>query len=189
MPDPSPVDPQVAAALVSAHLADFFQNSPRVSSATGWDYEITGDPLVALVHLPARPLEGGRADTYTLRLDASCYDTWPVSATFVERHDGHWRRARLGTPAFPLLLGSPGAPPGPGPGFQFALHDEYPFATHPDQLICFSYNLGYYLSGHTPAEGQAWRPGKDRLDATLNRIHAALQSAAYAGPSRTAGAA
>jgi hypothetical protein len=34
--------------------------------------------------------------TVTARLDGRCYDTWPVSATFVEAHGGGWRRARFG---------------------------------------------------------------------------------------------
>ena len=50
-------------------------------------------------------------------------------------------------------------------------------------LICFSYNLGFYTTNHTATAEQTWRPGWDRLDATLSRIHAALNSPAYAGPS------
>lgn len=190
MPDPTPVDPEVAAALLRSHLAEFFHNSPRVLRGGGWGYEVTDNPLMALVHMPARPLHGGQPDIYTLRLDATYYDTWPVSATFVELHGGQWRRARLGTTAFPLLRGSPGAPPGEGVGFQFALHDDYQWPDqHTEQLICFSYNLGYYTTSHVPNVDQTWRPGKDRLDATLSRIHMALNSPAYAWPSSTAGAA
>lgn len=183
MPDPTPVDPEVAAALLRSHLEDFFQNSPRVRGGVGWAYEITKNPLIAIVHLPARLLTGNEPDIYTLRLDGAYYDTWPVSATFVEFDDGEWRRARFGTPGFPLLRGSPGAPGGDGVGFQFALHDEYSWPDHTDQLICFSYNLGYYTSSHAPNDGQKWRPGKDRVDATLSRIHMALSSPAYLGPS------
>ncbi|MEU7786633.1 hypothetical protein [Amycolatopsis sp. NPDC049159] len=184
MPEPAPVDPEVAAALLRSHLEDFFENSPRVRGGAGWSYVITENPLIAIVGIPAR-----MPDSYTLRLDGRCYDTWPVSATFVEAHGGGWRRARFGSLAFPLLRGSPGAPPGDGVGFQFALHDEYPFpGESPDQLICFSYNLSYYTSNHTPAENQKWRPGEDRVDATLSRIHAALTSPAYLGPSGAAGA-
>jgi hypothetical protein len=190
VPDPTPVDPEVAAALLRSHLEDFFMNSPRVRDAVGWAYEITENPLMAIVHMPARALDGGEPDIYTLRLDGTYYDTWPVSATFVEAHEGGWRRARIGTPAFPLLSGSPGAPGGDGVGFQFALHDNYQFPGGVcDQLICFSYNLGYYTSNHTPSENQKWRPGKDRVDATLSRIHTALIGPAYLGPSTQANAA
>ncbi len=190
MPDPTPVDPEVAAALLRSHLGEFFQNSPRVRNIVGWAYEITDNPLIALVNIPARVLDGGQADIYTLRLDGTYYDTWPVSATFVELHDGQWRRARLGTLAFPVLRGSPGAPPGEGVGYQFALHDDYHWPDqHTDQLICFSYNLGYYTTAHVPGGDQTWRPGKDRLDATLSRIHMALDGPAYAGRSSMARAA
>ncbi len=188
MPDPAPVDPEVAAALLRSHLEDFFENSPRVAHAPGWRHEQTADPLIAIVHMPARALAGADPDLYALRLDGSHYDTWPVSATFVEADEGGWRRARLGSPAFPLLRGSPGAPPveeaHQAIGFQFALHDDYSWPDqHTDQLICFSYNLGFYTTNHTATAEQTWRPGWDRLDATLSRIHAALNSPAYAGPS------
>lgn len=190
VPNPSPVDPEVAAALLRSHLEGFFTHSPRVRLGVGWAFEITTDPLIAVVHMPARVLDGGVPDIYTLRLDGTCYDTWPVSATFVESHDGVWRRARIGTPAFPLLRGSPGAPGGDGVGFPFALHDDYEFPDKTrDQLICFSYDLGYYTSNHTPNEDQKWRPGIDRVDATLSRIHTALTSPAYLGPSTQVAAA
>lgn len=188
MPDPATVDAEVAAALLRAYLEDFFANSPRVASGAGWGYEILADPLLAIVHLPARAVDGAAPNIYTLHLDGSYYDTWPISATFVQADEGGWRRTRLGSPAFPLLRGSPGAPPAEGAhhavGFQFALHDEYTWPDqHTDQLICFSYNLGFYTTNHTATEDQTWRPGRDRLDATLSRIHTALNGPAYAGPS------
>lgn len=187
MPDPAPVDPEVAATLLQSHLEDFFEHSPRVAGGIGWQYDIGTDPLVAIVSMPARALDGTSPEIYTLRLDGSYYDTWPVSATFVEADEGGWRRARLGSSSFPLLRGSPGAPPagpGDGVGFQFALHDEYPWPDqHVDQLICFSYNLGFYTTNHNATQDQTWRPGKDRLDATLSRIHTALSGPSYAGPS------
>ncbi len=189
MSDPNAVDPEVAAALLRSHLEDFFTNSARVAGGLGWRYEITSAPLIAIVHMPAA-VGAGAPDIYALQLDATYYDTWPVSATFVEADENGWRRARIGTPAFPFLRGSPGAPPGIGVGFPFALHDDYTWPDqHTDQLICFSYNLGYYTSNHIPTDAQKWRPGTDRVDATLSRIHSALNCPAYAGPSSRAEAA
>ena len=189
MPDPTPVDPEVATALLRSHLEGFFKHSPRLRGGVGWAYEITENPLIAIVHMPARSLDGEEPDIYTLRLDGTYYDTWPVSVMFVEPHEREWRRARFGTPGFPILRGSPGAPSGDGVGFQFALHDEYSWPNgHTDQLICFSYNLGYYTSNHSPNDDQKWRPNKDRVDATLSRIHAALNGPAYLGPSTQANA-
>lgn len=174
--------------LLRSHLGDFFGNSPRVRGLAGWAFEITENPLIAIVQMPTRAREAGEPDVDALRLDATFYDTWPVAATFVEACDGDWRRARIGSRAFPFLHGSPGAPAGEGPGFPFALHDDYEFPGGPrDQLICFSFNFGYYTSNHSPEEGQRWRSGVDRLDATLSRIHAALTGPAYAGPSSGTG--
>lgn len=184
VPDPTPVDPDIAAMLLRSHLEDFFENSPRVRRTAGWAFEITTNPLNAIVTMPAPAVDSRPPGHYTVHLDGTYYDTWPVSAVFVEAHAGGWRRARFGSPAFPLLRGSPGAPGGEGVGFPFALHDEYTWPDqHTDQLICFSYNFGYYTSNHAPNESEKWRPGKDRLDATLSRIHTALTSSAYLGRS------
>jgi len=170
--------------LLRSHLEDFFENSPRVHRTDGWAFEILTNPLNAIVKIPAPAVEGDLSDSYTVHLDGTYYDTWPVSAVFVEAHADGWRRARLGSSAFPLLRGSPGAPGGEDVGFPFALHDEYTWPDqHTDQLICFSYNLDYYTSNHTPNESERWRPGKDRVDATLSRIHTALSSPAYLGRS------
>jgi hypothetical protein len=184
VPDPMPVDPEVAGLLLRVHLEEFFSNSPRVRGANGWAFEILTDPLQAIVAMPTVERDDGVPDIYNVHLDATYYDTWPVSASFVEANGGGWRRARLGSAKFPLLRGSPGAPGGEGVGFPFALHDDYTWPDqHTDQLICFSFNFGYYTSGHTPSESEKWRPAEDRLDATLSRIHAALTGPAYLGPS------
>jgi hypothetical protein len=71
--------PEVAAALLRSHLEDFFANSPRVRNTEGWDHEITDNPVVAIVKMPARTLNDGNPDIYTLRLDGTFYDTWPVA--------------------------------------------------------------------------------------------------------------
>ena len=190
MSDPTPVDPEIAAALLRSHLEDFVRYSPRVARGAGWEFEISPNPLQATVRVPAAGGSSGEPGHYTLQLDARCYDTWPVAVTFVERRAGGYHRARLGSSAFPLFRGSPGAPGGEGVGFEFALHDEYTWADqHTGQLICFSYNLDYYTSNHAPSDNQRWRPGQDRLDAALSRIHAALTSTAYLGPSDRAAAA
>ncbi len=190
--DPTPVDPEVASALLRTHLGDFFAGSHHVAGTPGWEFALTDDQVVAIVTIPARHLEEHQHATYTVRLDATYYDTWPVAATFVRETEDGWVRARLGTTEFPFICGSPGAPslPDVSPPFEFALHDDYAFPgdVH-DQLICFSYSFGYYLSGHNPAENQKWRPGSDRLDATLNRLFTVLNSPAYVGPSKEAGAA
>lgn len=185
MPDPTPVDPEVASVLLRTHLGDFFANSPHVARHDGWGYELCDDPLTAIVRIPARRIHASSIDSYTVLLDATYYDTWPVAASFVGKTGDSYTRARLNTPEFPLISGSPGAPSGTPSPIEFALHDEYPFASGVnDQLICFSYNFGYYVSGHNPTDSQRWRPSQDRLDATLNRLFTVLNSPAYLGPSR-----
>jgi hypothetical protein len=185
--EPSPVDPEIAAALLFQHLNDFFDNSPNVSKdPTAWSRQETGQPLRAVVGIPARQVEGAPSRSkYHVLVDASYYDSWPVRITFVElSDDGEWRRARLGTAGYPRIVGSPGVVGGlHGVPFQFALHDSYPFPSGiEDQLVCFSYSFDYYVSGHGPTEDQKWRPGRDRLDATLNRLYTVLNSGAYLGP-------
>jgi hypothetical protein len=41
----------------------------------------------------------------------------------------------------------------------------------------------YYITGHTPTDGQRWQKGRHTLAATLNRISTALISPNYRGPS------
>lgn len=188
MTTPQPVDPLVAAATAAAHLDDFFLNSPHVDAQ--WTRYQTGDPLQHVIGIPA----GGGSKTeiaaHFVRLGFTHYDTWPPLVTFVAQdHHGLWGRARLGTAEYPLFFNSPGAPSDPNrpAPFAFALHDEYVF---PDgrraQLACFSYSLDYYTSNHAPTAEQRWRPGRDRLDATLNRLYRVLNSPAYAGTTKAA---
>ncbi|EGD44023.1 glycoprotein X [Nocardioidaceae bacterium Broad-1] len=184
---PQPVDAEVAAALAAAHLDDFFVHSPYIGD--DWIRHSSGDPLKHVIGIPVRQ-DGGVIATYFVELGFSHYDTWPPLVTFVEKDEnGQWVRARIGSAAYPFIFNSPGAPTDqnrPTP-FQFALHDTYSF---PDgrvtQLVCFSYSLDYYISPHAPSPDQKWTPGRDRLDATLNRLYKVLNSTAYAGPSRTA---
>jgi hypothetical protein len=185
--EPSAVDPEIAAALLIRHLDDFFDNSPNVSKdPAAWSRQETENPLWSVVGIPARQLDGAPSRSkHHVLVDASYYDSWPLKITFVEPvSDGRWRRARLGTASYPLIAGSPGVTGGQqGVPFQFALHDSYPFANGSEnQLVCFSYSFDYYVSGHGPTEDQKWRPGRDRLDATLNRLYTVLNSTAYLGP-------
>jgi len=182
---PQPVDAVVAAALAADHLDDFFSYSPYVCD--DWSRHDTGDPLRHVVGIPVRGGSGAANTTYFAELGFSHYDTWPPRVTFVEMDEnGSWVRARVGSAAYPFFFNSPGAPTDPSrpTPFQFALHDSYSF---PDgrvtQLVCFSYSLDYYTSNHSPTAEQTWTAGRDRLDATLNRLHKVLNSTAYAGPS------
>jgi hypothetical protein len=185
---PQPVDAMVAAATAAAHLDDFFNYSPHIGD--DWTRHDTGDPLRHVVGVPVRGDSGVASTTYLVELGFSHYDTWPPRVTFVEPDEnGQWARAGLGSSAYPLFFNSPGAPVDPNcvTPFQFALHDAYSF---PDgrvtQLVCFSYSLDYYTSNHAPTPEQRWTSGRDRLDATLNRLFKVLNSTAYAGPSKTA---
>lgn len=188
MTTPQPVDPVVAGALAAAHLGDFFKFSPYIGD--DWSRTETGDSLKQVVGIPVRGNLGAANATYFVELGFSHYDTWPPLVTFVEPDEnGQWVRARLGSAAYPFFFNSPGAPCDPNrqTPFQFALHDTYSF---PDgrvtQLVCFSYSLDYYTSNHAPTPEQKWTAGRDRLDATLNRLYKVLNSTAYAGPSKAA---
>lgn len=181
---PYPVDPEIAAALLAEHLQDFFTHSPHVAECPqAWSRHGTDDPHKVVVGIPARSLDGVTRPRHHVLVDATCYDSWPPRVTFVEEvAEGVWRRARLGSSAYPLIAGSPGAPSGPQAPLQFALHDTYGYPDgRQDQLVCFSYSLDYYLSGHAPTDEQRWRPGRDRVDAALNRLYRVLNSASYLG--------
>jgi hypothetical protein len=184
---PELVDPEIAARLLNEHLDEFFATSPRVTETDWCQHDDAGATLSRIVGIPAvRP--DGTKDRYHLCVDASYYDTWPVRVTFVGRCGGcdgdpaagqvggPWMRARLGQLSYPRFEG---ATP-----FEFALHDSYSYpAGREGQLICFSYSFDYYLSGHNPNDGQKWRPGKDKVVATLSRLFVVLNSTAYLGAS------
>jgi hypothetical protein len=191
---PEPVDPEVAAAVLRADLDLFFSHSRLVSGQQdSWCSHNTDDDRVVVVGMPARPMTDtdtdlGRRRRFHVLLDACCYSTWPVRCIFVASADAdRWSRARINTPDYPFIAGSPGAPPGPATPFEFALHDDYPFPDgRHDQLVCFSYSLDYYKSGHNPAPGQQWCAGEHTVSATLSRLYAILNSPAYLGPSAPA---
>lgn len=186
---PAAVDPEVAAATAAAHLDDFFKYSPYVGD--DWSRHGTDNPLIHVVGIPVRGDSGVATGKYFVELGFSHYDTWPPRLTFVERDpDGRWVRSRIGAASYPFFYNSPGAPVDPTKQapFAFALHDAYTFTDDQsvDQLVCFSYSFGYYTSNHTPTEDQKWVAGRDRLDASLNRLFKVLNSSAYAGPSKAA---
>src|SRR5207253_2794332 len=82
---PSPMDPEIAAALLSQHLDDFFMHSPKVANCPDdWCRHESGDPIEAIVGIPAKVLapEEPRS-TYHVLLDATYYDSWPLKMTFV----------------------------------------------------------------------------------------------------------
>jgi hypothetical protein len=118
-----------------------------------------------------------------VRLGGEFYDLWPPSALFVcpPRGATHERTERLGwVTAPPASCWLPTVTPVPS----FAIHSPYTF---PDgrqgQLVCCSMTLEYYQSNHSPTAQQSWKQGRHTLAATLHRIHDALNSDSYQGPS------
>ena len=51
------------------------------------------------------------------------------------------------------------------------------------QLVCFSHSFDYYISNHTPADGEGWDQRRHTLTATLTRLAAALRAPNYQEPS------
>ena len=184
-PPPVPADDEVAAAVFDSHLARACASAQ--ARAHGWTFTRL-DRLHVVVRVEAtRP--SGEKDHYFVKLGAEYYDLHPPTTSFVcpptadptataPLHS--WRPARRGGRWFPLVDGLP----------WFAVHDAYQYTvpdnpeyTSPRQLVCCSMTFEYYISGHDPTDGQRWRQGRHTLSATLNRIHDALNSDNYQGPS------
>lgn len=182
---PEPADEEVAAAVFASHVA-------RVSASTqararGWRFTWL-DPLHVVVSVHATRATGEQ-DIYYVKLGAEFYDLYPPTTSFVcpppqraatavDQHQ--WPAARQGSRWFPLVDSLP----------WFAIHDAYPFQVPSNsdnastrQLVCCSMTLEYYLSNHQPTPGQRWQQGRHTLGATLNRIHDALNTVNYKGPS------
>lgn len=172
---PVPSDPEIAAATFTAHLNQAIASEP----GQRWGWAVTRvDPLEAIVHMHAIR-EDGTVDDYHLRVRAHYYDEWPPQAIFVappKTADGPWREPELTSQWLPHVENV-------WTDSRFAYHTRYPYTDRPHaQLICCSKSFDYYISNHTPTEGQRWRQGKQTVVALLTRVQEALQPPAYKGP-------
>jgi hypothetical protein len=128
--------------------------------------------LTEIVELPARGA-GGTVEPYYLRLDARHYGPHPPALKFVDPET--LEVARSGSRWFPLLEG---VPP------WFGLHDVYEYEDgSKQQLICFSFNLDFYISNHGPQPDEVWVQGRHTVAASLSRVHEVLGAEYYRGPS------
>jgi hypothetical protein len=173
MTEPSPTDPEIAAATFATHLDDFFVHG-RGRSA-GWD-RIRVDDLHVVVQIPGMRADG-TVDPYFVMLGAEYYPVWPVSAAFVRRlDDGAWEKVTEGSGWWPRQQNQP--------GFSFGLHAAYTYrdgAIGP--LICFSFTLEYYLTDHSPTEDERWDQRRHTVTATLSRLGDILRAPNYQEPS------
>lgn len=167
--DLTEVDPEVAAIAFAADLVRAW--STGRPQKLGWT-RTKMDDLTEIVQIPGRSPIGNR-DPYHLRLSATHYGPHPVKVNFVEPLT--WAIARDGSRWFPRLECLP---------TWFGLHDAYGY---PDgtarQLVCFSFNLDYYTSNHSPKQTEVWQQGRHTVAATLYRLHEILGPAHYRGPS------
>ena len=173
MSSPEPVDPEIAAATFREHLDQFFAVGRGTQEY--WS-SVDLDSLHSVIQVPAIRASG-EVDLYHVKLGAEYYDVWPPVVTFVApTEDGEWEPARGGSKYWPKQNNSP--------GFSFGLHPSY---SYPDgmtrQLACFSHSFDYYISNHTPNEGERWRQGVHTVSATLTRLAQALSVPNYQGPS------
>jgi hypothetical protein len=185
---PALADREVAAAVFAAHVSRV-----RVSEQArdhGWQF-IELDQLHVVVTLSA-VRSGGEQDIYHVKLGAEFYDSHPPTTSFVSpprpdtpdepaRH-GWAEAAATGSRWLPVVNSLP----------WFAIHPEYGYPPEvianagyrvPRQLVCCSMTLEYYISSHSPTDGQRWQQGRHNLGATLARIQDALTSPHYQGPS------
>jgi hypothetical protein len=177
---PALADPEIAAAVFADHVA-------RVSGGTqarerGWVFTGLDAMHVVVTVTGIRP--DGQRDRYYVKLGAEYYDMYPPTTSFVcpprpavanaPGRDG-WPEASAGSRWLPNVQGLS----------WFAIHSGYTgFADGvARQLVCCSMTYEYYVTGHGPAAGQRWRQGRHTLAATLNRVHDALNSPHYQGPS------
>lgn len=178
-PLPTSADAEIAAAVLASHVARV--SASAQARAHGWTFTQL-DPLhVVVTVVGMRPT--GEMDDYYVKLGAEFYDLHPPATSFVVPPHGDattWCDARQSSRWFPQVEALP----------WFAVHDRYQCKlpgnaayASPRQLVCCSMTFEYYISDHAPTDGQRWQQGRHTLGATLNRIHDALNSANYKGPS------
>ncbi|GLY38865.1 hypothetical protein Amsp01_048890 [Amycolatopsis sp. NBRC 101858] len=183
---PVSADPEVATAVFTQHVAEV--SASAQAREHGWVFTPI-DPLHVVVTLTATRPDGGH-DTFHVKLGAEFYDAFPPTTSFVSPPRGEapgvpprngWQEASPASQWMPTVTAQTG----------FAVHHSYtypPEASWPDmyrpprQLVCCSMTFEYYISSHTPTDGQRWTSGRHTLAATLNRIQDALTDT-YLGPS------
>lgn len=163
-------NPQIAASKLKNDL-DAYVASGRLEKAGGKLRPIEGDPMHFILELPGlRP--DGQQDPYYLKLGAKYYDLGPPTVEFVEPDS--YATARNGSPHYPDFSGPP----------NFALHDAYLFEDGTSgQLVCFSFSAMYYMSNHSPTQGERWNQGEHNVAATINTLIKILRDH-YQGPSK-----
>lgn len=162
------VDPEVAALSFSRDLDRIWESGRP--EALGWKRTALDD-LITIVEMPAR-VANGTSDPYLLQLDASHYGPHPAKVNFVEPET--WEVAHGASRWFPRLENLPP---------WFGLHATYGFADGTQkQLVCFSFNLDYYISNHSCKATELWQQGQHTVAATLYRLYEILGPAYYCGP-------
>jgi hypothetical protein len=160
------VDPEVAAAAFAADLGAYWrQGLPERRDIT----RLPLDPLTEIIGIRGR-LVDGTLDPYQLKLEASHYGPHPVRVRFVEPNT--WAVAQPGSPWLPVIANAPS---------WFGLHSSYDLPDGPGQLVCFSFNLDYYTTNHTPGPTEVWTQGKHTVAATINRLYEILGPQYYRG--------
>lgn len=175
MSTPVKSDPEVAAASLRRDLGVLWDNGRP--GKLGWSRRRVHD-LTWILTMPGVRADG-QVDPYCVRMRADWYPTWPPQVSFVEP-DGVTEPG----PESPWLPVFSGAPP-----FQFGFHPTFAYMNPLDgtlvenrQLVCFSHNFDYYISGHNAQPSELWQPGTHNVSATLTRLHHLLQAPHYVGP-------
>ncbi len=179
-PVPAVADAEIAAAVFAEHLARVERGEQ--AREHGWVFTRLGALHAVATVTGVRP--NGVRDVYNVKLGAEFYDLWPPTTAFVCPSDGTdgvgWKTAGAGSRWLPDVQGLD----------WFAIHPAYQYQAvvegaqpRTDQLVCCSMTFEYYITGHSPTDGQKWQQGRHTLGATLNRIQDALTSGNYRGPS------
>jgi len=165
---PTPADPEIASALFSKHLGDFWATGIPDRKGLG---RIQLDCLHSVIAVPAVSANDQR-DWYFVRLGAEFYDSFPPTAAFVTPKD--WSDATAGgrwQPTFGTL------PP------WFGWHPAFNYPDgRPRQLLCFTVTAEYYMVDHSPSEETVWTPGRHTVAATINRLVEVLGKPYYNKP-------
>ncbi len=166
---PVPVDREIAAATLKAHL-DALWASGRPERAR-WG-RIPIDDLHVVIAMPSTR-SGVPPEPFFLLLGAEYYDAWPVTAVFADPKD--WSEAPAGSRWIPKIVSAP---------FQFALHVPYGYPAPYEftQLLCFTGTANYYMVSHSPPEHTVWRKGDHNVSHTIARMAEVLAEPYYAGP-------
>ena len=174
----SPTDPVLARTEVRAKLSRLLEDGIPDNRCWKLEYsDLQGRPVL-YVYIPSRRADGTphSSGEFLHKLTFEAYPAFPPRIEFVNPDTKAYDtsgapQSPKDAPCVPKLASRP-------PNTDVGFHIFYPQLGR--QLVCHSLSLDYYLTNHSPTEGQRWTPGQHTFVSSL-MLHDMLLQEPYFG--------